>query len=66
MGMSVWGSVHDSPEQFHFGLRDFTRDLPMNADTKYRSASVSKSVTALGLIKLYSDGLFDLDDDVSD
>lgn len=66
MGMSVWVSVNDTSEQFHFGLRDFNRDLPMNADSKYRIASVSKSVTALGLIKLYSDGLFDLDDDVSD
>jgi len=66
MGMSVWVSTNDTSEQFHFGLRDFDRDLPINADTKYRIASVSKSVTALGLIKLYSDGLFDLDDDVSE
>lgn len=65
MGMSVWVSTPDTSEQFHFGLRDFNRDLPINADTKYRIASVSKSVSALGLIKLYSEGFFDLDDDIS-
>lgn len=66
MGMSVCVSVNGTTEQFHFGLRDFDRDLPINSDTKYRIASVSKSVTALGLIKLYSNGLFDLDDDISE
>ncbi len=66
MGMSVWVNTPDTSEQFHFGLRDFDRDLPINTATKYRIASVSKSVSALGLIKLYSDGLFDLDDDISE
>ncbi|WP_299683138.1 serine hydrolase [uncultured Dokdonia sp.] len=66
MGMSVWVGTPGVSEQFHYGLRDLNRDLPINADTKYRIASVSKSVTALGLIKLYNDGLFDLDDDISE
>lgn len=65
MGMSVWTSCAGNAEQYHFGLRDFTRGLPMNAQSQYRVASVSKTVTALGLMKLYDQGAFDLDDDIS-
>ena len=66
MGMSVWTACGADEEQYHFGLRDFTRTLPMDADSRYRIASVSKTFTALGLMKLYDDGLFDLDDNISD
>jgi len=66
MGMSVWTACGEEESQFHFGTRDFTRDLPMNEQSLYRVASISKTVTALGLMKLYDEGEFGLDDDISD
>lgn len=66
MGMSVWTACGHEEQEFHFGLRDNTRSLPMNSDSKYRIASISKSFTALGLMKLYDQGLFNLDDNISD
>jgi CubicO group peptidase (beta-lactamase class C family) len=65
MGMSVCVSANGTDSCFNYGLRDLDRDLPINDQTKYRIASISKTFTALGLVKLYSQGLFDLDDDVS-
>jgi len=66
MGMSVWVHCQGHSTEYHFGLRDFTRELPMNEDSKYRIASISKTITSLGLMKLYDQGLFELDDDISD
>jgi len=66
MGMSVWVEKNGVAQSFHFGLKDFTRNLEMDAETKYRIASISKTVTALGLIKLYDQGLFDLDDPINE
>ncbi len=66
MGMSVWVENNGIEQSFHFGLKDFTRNLEMDEDTKYRIASISKTVTALGLLKLYDDGAFDLDDPIND
>ena len=51
---------------YHYGLRDIVNELPINNTTRYRIASISKVVTAIGLLKLYEEGLFDLDEDVSD
>jgi CubicO group peptidase (beta-lactamase class C family) len=66
IGMSVGvvcnGSVTDL---FHFGQSDLTRNLPVTDSTMYRIASISKSVTATALMKLYDKGLFSLDDNVS-
>ncbi len=66
MGLSVWVSADDSDEAFHYGFKDYGRNLFIDDNTKFRIASISKSVTALGLLKLYDDGLFELDDDISD
>jgi len=66
MGMSVWTACGDNQEEYHFGLRDLTRNLSMNSESKYRIASVSKTFTALGLMKLFDQGEFELDDDISD
>ena len=66
MGMSVWVQTNDEAQSFHFGLKDFTRNLEVDENTKYRIASISKTVTALGLLKLYDEGLFDLDDPIND
>lgn len=49
-----------------FGLYDRERQRQANDDTIYLVASISKTVTATALMQLYDEGLFDLDDDVSD
>jgi CubicO group peptidase (beta-lactamase class C family) len=66
MGMSVVKVCSDNMESYHYGLRDYTRELPVDDSTMYRIASISKTVSAMGLMKLYDQGLFELDDDVSD
>lgn len=66
MGMSVWVDNNGDTNSYHYGLRDLTRNLEMNEDTKYRIASISKIVSALGLLKLYDQGLFQLDDPIND
>jgi len=65
MGMSVWTSVEGEEQIFNFGLKDFTRNLEVDDNTKYRIASISKTSSALGLLKLYENGLLDLDEDIS-
>jgi CubicO group peptidase (beta-lactamase class C family) len=64
MGMSVVGICKGKVSfSYYRGLADFARNVPI--DTKYRVASVSKSVTAIALMQLYEQGYFSLDDDVS-
>lgn len=66
MGMSVVALCDGEPVLVHhFGTRDFTRDLPVNDQTNYRIASISKAITATGLMLLVEDGLIDLDADIS-
>lgn len=52
-------------EEFYAGLRNVENNWPVTSDTKYRIASVSKSITALGCLKLVEAGLLDLDADVN-
>ncbi len=67
MGMSVVALCDGEPVLVHhFGTRDFTRDLPVNDQTKYRIASISKAITATGLMLLVEDGSINLDDDISE
>lgn len=66
MGMSLHINVNGTVAQVHLGLRDLDRNLPVTPETQYRIASVSKSVTALGMMKLVNDGLIELDDDISE
>ncbi len=65
MGMSVWTYVEGEEQVFSFGLKDFTRNLEVDENTKYRIASISKTSSALALLKLYEEGLLDLDEDIS-
>ena len=48
-----------------FGQRSVEQNLPANAQTLYRIASVSKLVTAIGFMKLVDRGDINLDADVS-
>jgi len=50
---------------YHAGLRDFERNLPVNENTKYRIASISKLVMTTAMMKLCDRKLLDLDEDVS-
>ncbi|MEY3398787.1 MAG: FmtA-like protein [Bacteroidota bacterium] len=65
MGMSVVRVCGSDIESYHFGLKDYTRQLVVDDSTMYRIASISKTVTAMGLMNLWEDGAFGLDDDVS-
>lgn len=49
-----------------FGYKDLENQLPVDKNTKYRIASVSKMITTTALMKLYEEGRFKLTDDVSD
>jgi len=50
---------------YHAGVRDFERNLPVNDNTKYRIASISKFVMTTAMMQLYDRKLLDLDEDVS-
>lgn len=66
VGMSVvvmcQGELTDS---YYFGLADIDRQIPVNDKTYYRIASISKTVTASALMKLYENGLFSLEDNIN-
>lgn len=49
-----------------YGLRDIDRALPVDDSTLYRIASISKFIVTAAIMKLYDQGLFKLDDDISD
>ncbi len=49
-----------------FGWADRTNQLPVKTDTQFRIASVSKPMTAIGLMRLVEQGKIDLDKDVRD
>lgn len=47
-----------------FGLANIEKGINVDDSTRFRIASVSKSITALSLMTLYDKGLFSLDDDI--
>lgn len=66
MGMSVVGVCNGKVAFSHYqGLADFQRNIPIDSNTKYRIASISKAITAMALMKLWEQGYFQLDDDVN-
>lgn len=48
-----------------FGWADYGRQIPVTDSTVFRVASISKSVTAIGYMKLVDQGLANLDEDIS-
>jgi len=48
-----------------YGTRDVARRLPVDGDTVYRIASISKTFTTAALMILYERGAFRLEDDVN-
>lgn len=51
--------------QHYMGTADLERGIPVSAETKYRIASVSKTITAIAAMQLAEQGLLDLDADIS-
>lgn len=51
-----------------FGYADIDKNIKTdtNTNTIYRIASISKSITASAIMKLYEEGKFKLDDDIND
>lgn len=49
-----------------YGLADVAHQTPMSSETVFRIASISKTFTAVGLMQLWEQGRFDLDDPVND
>ncbi|HFC11851.1 MAG TPA: class A beta-lactamase-related serine hydrolase, partial [Anaerolineae bacterium] len=48
-----------------YGWANIQEQTPITPDTLFMLASVSKTVTAVALMQLYDDGLFDLDNDIN-
>lgn len=47
-----------------FGMADYHRNIPVVAQTKFRIASISKTITAIAIMQLVEKGKFSLDDDI--
>ncbi len=50
--------------EYYYG-RQGKRDMPVNAQTKFHTASVAKMVTAIGVMRLVEQNFIDLDTDLS-
>ncbi len=66
-GLAV-GVVHDGRLVYGkgFGLADGRAQRPVTTDTVFRIASITKTFTAIGLMQLWEQGKFQLDDPVND
>ncbi len=65
MGLTVRTFSGNIENNYNCGLRNEAQRIPVNNDTKFRVASISKAFTALGLMKLCNQKKFKLDDDIS-
>ena len=63
----IWGVVIDGQVAHlgSFGVRDLASQAPVTPDTAFRIASMTKSFTALAVLKLRDDGRLSLEDPVS-
>jgi CubicO group peptidase (beta-lactamase class C family) len=63
----VWGVVIDGrlAHTGTFGVRDRTSNAPVTAGTSFRIASMTKSFTALAILKLRDEGKLSLEDPVA-
>ncbi len=48
-----------------YGVADVATGAPVNAETMFQAASISKPVAALGVLRAVQDGLFTLDTDIN-
>jgi CubicO group peptidase (beta-lactamase class C family) len=49
----------------YVGMADLERNIPVSSETKFRIASISKTVTAIAFMQLVEQELIGLDDDIS-
>ncbi len=56
---------NDVLETYYSGNAKIAGQVPISENTHFRVASISKSFTAAALMKLYDEGAFGLDDDIS-
>jgi len=48
-----------------YGIADVETGAPVDTDTVFQAASISKPVAAMGVLRAVQDGLFTLDDDIN-
>jgi CubicO group peptidase (beta-lactamase class C family) len=60
-GILALGCQESEPQFFPVGWSDDYSQTPITADTPFRIASISKMITALGVMKLVQEGVLDLD-----
>ncbi|NQX91503.1 MAG: beta-lactamase family protein [Flavobacteriales bacterium] len=66
MGITISTVCNGSLDStYHIGLANWENQTPITDQTQFRIASISKLVSAIGLMTLWEDNLFDLDDDIS-
>ena len=49
-----------------YGIADIETGAPVDTETMFQAASISKPVAAMGVLRAVQDGLFTLDDDIND
>jgi CubicO group peptidase (beta-lactamase class C family) len=49
-----------------YGIADVETGAPVDTETMFQAASISKPVTAMAVLRAVQDGLFTLDDDIND
>jgi len=49
-----------------YGIADVETGAPVDTETMFQAASISKPVAAMGVLRAVQDGLFTLDDDIND
>ena len=67
VGLAV--GVVDNGRVIHlkgYGYRDREQQTPLDINTRFRWASISKSITAVAAMKLVEEGKLDLNEDISD
>lgn len=66
-GVSI-AVIHD--REIHwakgYGIADVETGGPVNTETMFQAASISKPVAAMGVLRAVQDGVFTLDDDIND
>jgi CubicO group peptidase (beta-lactamase class C family) len=65
MGLTVQTFTGIKSASYNFGMQNEVTQIPLSDKTNFRIASISKSFAALGLMKLYDQKKFKLDDDIS-
>lgn len=53
-------------EELNYGYSDLDLNKKVTSNTVFRIASISKMIVALGIMKLYEEGLLDIDKDISE